>query len=96
MVQRVSLNILANSCFILSREFVSCLQLDYLRKCCSYENLKTRLFVDIVLYKICPYRSKCQQKVTWMHQMQLTRLKRNRNAFGYLFIYLIETQLKPV
>ena len=32
-------------------------------------------------------------QVTWIHQMQLTCLKRNRTTFGYLFIYLIKTQL---
>ena len=32
-------------------------------------------------------------QVTWIHQMQLTRLKRNRTTFGYLFIYLIKMQL---
>ena len=34
-------------------------------------------------------------QVTWIHQMQLTRLKRNITifTFGYLYIYLITTQL---
>ena len=32
-------------------------------------------------------------QVTWIHQMQLTRLKRNRTTFGYIFIYLIKMQL---
>ena len=32
-------------------------------------------------------------QVTWIHQMQLTCLNRNRTTFGYLFIYLVKTQL---
>ena len=32
-------------------------------------------------------------QVTWIHQMQLTRLNRNITTFGYLFIYLVKTQL---
>ena len=43
---------LANSCLKMTCELVSSLQSDYLRKCCRYENLLTRLFVNVVLYKI--------------------------------------------
>ena len=32
-------------------------------------------------------------QVMWIHQMQLTCLKRKRTIFGYLFSYFIKTQL---
>ena len=49
--------------------------------------------MDVALYEILSLSIKISAQVTWIHQMQLTRLNRNRTTFGDLFIYLVKTQL---
>ena len=86
---------LASSCLNLSCKLVSCLQSDYLQKCCRYENLLTRLFVDVVLYEILSLLIEMSAQVTWIQSNAAYTSKKEQNYLWlyYLFICLIKMQL---